>query len=569
MKKNSLKIEKYIKAITVKRAIQKWFIFNLALLIFVPLSFAQEMVTSEIKKVTLYSNQALVKREAIVKVNKGLNDLFLELEAYNVDKDSISAKVIGEGEILSIQSKDVYLKGSHQENINALEQKIKELKVSKRTLMDKKYMLEKKELFLDSLIDLSHPQFPQDKKIFLKIAELKEILDFIASSFQSIHEEKRSLDLRIEDIDKEIKTFEKEWAFLKVTQKKEKKVIQILFDSEKDQAIKIEVSYLAQDAYWKPLYKVSIPSTLKEANLIMFSKIQQKTGEDWKNITLSISNVIPLKGVNLPSPASWLLNIQSPRQKPVRQGKWFSFMEEEKDPSVGDMKGLPDSEDSYEEETTFAYAQKEEALFSFEYQIPQQIDIDSKDKEKILPIFKKKLKGEFFYYTVSRTNTLTFLVFKANADKELLSGPLNVYLDNRFIGKTLLHEKKAGEEIYLNLGADREVKVRRGKIKDKFIETSIGKIETNTIIKELGFKITLENQKDKPIKLKVFDSIPTSSSDIVEIKDINIEPEPIERNYQDQDGVLLWEFVLKPKEKQEITINFVISYPKDLQLIGL
>lgn len=569
MKKNSDKIEKATKVITFKRAIQKWFIFNLALLLFVSLSFAQEMVTSEIKEVTLYSNQALIKREALVKVDKGLNDLFLELEAYNVDKDSISAKVIGEGEILSIQSKDVYLKESAQENINTLEQRIKELKVSKRTLMDKKYVLERKELFLDSLIDLSHPVFPQDKNIFLKIADLEEILDFITSNFQSIHEEKRSMDLRIEYIDKEIKTFEKEWAFLKATQKKEKKVIQILFDSEQEQAIKIEVSYLAQNAYWKPVYKVSIPTTLEEANLIMFSKIQQKTGVDWKNITLSISNVIPLKGVNLPSPTSWLLNIKSPRQKPVRPGKWFSFMKEERTPSIDDIKGVPDSEDSYEKEATFAYAQKEKNLFSFEYQIPQQIDIESKAKETILPIFKKKLKGEFFYYTVPHANTLTFLVFKANVDKELLSGSLNVYLGNRFIGKTLLHEKKAGEEFYLNLGPDREVKVRRKKIKDKFIDTSIVKIETNTTIKELGFKITLENQKDKPIKLKVFESIPVSSSDLVEIKDINIKPEPIERDYQDRDGVLLWEFLLKPKEKQEITINFVITYPKDLQIIGL
>jgi len=54
-----------------------------------------------------------------------------------------------------------------------------------------------------------------------------------------------------------------------------------------------------------------------------------------------------------------------------------------------------------------------------------------------------------------------------SADKELLSGPLNVYFGDRFIGKTFLSEKKAGETFSLNLGADRDVKVKREKIKDK------------------------------------------------------------------------------------------------------
>lgn len=572
-----IKIEKNICTIIYNGVIKKWFIFNLVFLLLVPFSFAQEMVTtSEIKEVTLFSHHALVKRESIVRVNKGLNKLFLELKEFHVEKDSISAKIFGEGEILSVQSRDVYLKESLQEGINTLEQKVKKLKESKRILMDKKDVLNKKELFLNSFIDLSQPQFHEDIKAGLfKITDLEKHLSFIASNFQDINEKKGILDLKIEEIDNEIKTFEKELAFLKASQTKGKKVIEIFFNSTEEQEIKIVANYLVQDAFWKPLYKISIPTTLKEANLIMFSKIQQKTGEDWKNVTLSISNVMPLKGVALSSPKSWLLDVKSPRQKPIKPGKWLSFQREIHAPFLDDeMEELTNSEevygdDVYEDDTTYTYAQKEELAFYFEYKIPQEIDIESKDKETILPIFSKKLKGEFFYYSIPRTNALTFLVFKASADNELLSGPLNVFLGSRFIGKTILNEKKAGEEFYLNLGADREIKVKREKIKDRIIENIFGRIESNSISEEMIFKITLENLKEKPIEIKVFDNIPVSVSNIVEVKDISITPEPIEKNYQEQAGVLLWEFALNPGEKQEVTINFVVIYPKDLQLIGL
>ena len=553
-----------------KKMMRIWLLVIFSSILMVSLSFAQKAAPSKIKEVTLFSNQALIKREAVTKVNKGLNELFLELDVFTIDKDSISAKIFGEGEILSVQCKEVYLKKSPQENIKALEEKRQMLNKSKKILLDEKEILNKKEQFLDSLIYFSQTQVPQDiKTSFPKTDDLEKVLTFLASNFQTINEKKQSLVSRIEETDKEIKVVEKELASLRKPHRVTKKIIELFFNSQKEQEIKIEATYLTQNAFWHPLYKVSVLSTLEELDLIMFSKIQQKTGEDWKDVSLSISNVIPLKGVGLPSPSSWLLDIKRPRPQTKKREKRFSLPKGAMAPMVGEMRELADSEDAFKEEAVFLYAQKEELPLSFEYKIPQILTIESKDKETILPVFTKKLQGRFFYYAVPRINSLTFLVCKARADKELLSGPLNVYFGGRFIGKTFIGEKKAGEKFHVNLGADREIKVKREKIKDKIKETFFGKIERNTIIKEMTFKITVENRKDKPIKIKILDSIPISRTDKVEIKDIKTIPEPIERTYEDKEGVFLWEFALKQKEKREIIIEFVVTYPKDLPLIGL
>lgn len=533
----------------------------------IPLVYAQTIVPSQITSITLFSGQALVKRQAATTVDKGLNELFLEIEAFHVDKDSVTAKVYGSGEIFSVQFRDIPVKESPQESIKVLEQKIDQLKKSKKTLTDQKILLGKKERFLGSLIEFSDTQMPKEIQThFPKTEDLDKTLLFIGSSLENIYQKKQSLDASIEEIDKKINLLEKELATLRVPAKKARKVIEILFNAKHAHKISLEADYLTKNAYWSPLYNVSVPSSLSEVDLTMFSKIRQKTGEDWKHVALSISNVLPLSGVHLPSLSSWLLDIPRPRAdimrkpSPVMMGK--AAPETEAFEAAADLEGP-------KEEAAFAVARKSELPLSFEYNLPQPLDIESRDKETILPLFIKKLKGDFYYYAIPKQSALTFLVCKAKADKELLSGPLNLYFSGRYIGKTFLDEKRAGEEFYLSLGADREIKVKKEKIKDKIKETFFKKIERGTVIRGFAYKITVENLKNRPVLLKVLDNIPVSRTDRIVIEDVHITPEPTQKNYQDREGVMLWEHHLNPEEKQEINIEFVVTYPKNVLPVGL
>jgi uncharacterized protein (TIGR02231 family) len=549
---------------------KRLFISAICVIITTSLAFAEDIVPSRIKEVTLFSRQALIQREAFATINKGLQELLLEVEAFRIDKDSLSAKIFGSGEIFSVQFKEIHVKESPREDIKILEQKIEKLKQTRRTLTDKKDVLNKKELFLNSLITFSHTQGSRDfKTSYPSIEDMEKILKFLASQLYTINTQKQDLDSKIENIDKEIKVLERELISLQEPVKKTKKFIAVLFKSAREQKIKIEATYITRRAQWAPLYKASIPLTLHEVDLAMFSKIQQKTGENWKNVALTISNVIPLQGVNLPSPDTWILDIQRPQARRLKSFGRVAMEKAAPAVSVQETNDKADFDQIQEEEATFAYARKEELPLSFEYKIPQMLDVESRNKETILPLFGRKLEGEFFYYAIPGKSPLTFLVCQAKADKELLSGPLQVYFGGRFTGKTFLQEKKPGENFNLNLGADREVKIKREKIKDKVKETFFGQLDRDTVVRELSFKITMENLKDKPVKLKVLDTIPVSRTDKVKVKDISIKPEPAEKNYQDREGVLLWEYQLQSKEKKEITIEFVVTHPKNQPVQGL
>ena len=140
---------------------------------------------------------------------------------------------------------------------------------------------------------------------------------------------------------------------------------------------------------------------------------------------------------------------------------------------------------------------------------------------------------------------------------------LNVYFEGQYVGKTRLQEKKPGDEFRLNLGADREVAVKREKTGDKADETFLGGFERDTVVRKLTYKITAENRKDRPVRLTVLDRIPVSKTDRIEVKDVRLTPAPDQKNHLDRKGVMRWVLPLKPKEKKEIVLSFTVTYPKE------
>ena len=526
-------------------------------------SLAAETVDSRITQVTLFSNQALVRRDAEATVQAGLNEILLDVEAFHIDPDSVTAKVFGHGEIFSVQYKQIPVQEAPQDNIRILEQKISDRKRSRQALLDQQQALQRQETFLNSFIDFAKTQIPRDIQTDMPdLADLEKTLSFLNTNYQKIFEKNEALNASVENLDQEIRVLEQELDALRVTSRKVRNVIEILFNAEKPQKIKLQASYLSRNAGWQPLYKVAVPTDLKDIQLTLFARVVQKTGEDWSQVSLSISNVIPLSGARLPALSSWVLDL--PRPVPRATGRTADLALQKAAPST--EAGAPQAESEAAQEAGFVEAQRRQLPLSFEYTITQPMTVESRDKETILPLLTKTLAGDFNYFSVPKQSPLTFLVARAEADKELLAGPLNVYFGGQYVAKTILEEKKAGDEFKLNLGADREVAVKREKVKDTVKETFFGKIERDTIVRELAYKITAENLKDTAVQMSVLDAVPVARTDKIEVSDLRITPEPTERNYLDQEGVMRWQVKLGPAASQEIRIEFVVKYPKDVPI---
>ena len=528
------------------------------------LGHATPFVPSHISEVTIFSNQAMVVREGHTHLKPGLNELLVETTAFNVDKESVSAQVFGKGEMISVQIKEIPLAEFPQEQVAVLSEKLRKLNQSRKVLSDKKLVLAKKESFLDGLIDFSKTQIPKDVQTrYPNMENIRETLSFIGSTSTLIHTENQALDIALKDMDKDIATVKKELAAVSGRGRASKQGIEILFNATQEETVPLTVQYLVNSALWQPLYKVSVPMDLSELDLTMFARISQKSGEDWKKIALSVSNVIPVKGVRFPDISSWRLDLPRPSPMLLKRSR-AKVMAEAPDSMAfeEDVHGVADVPAEY------ASASAKELPLSFEYEMPFPVDIDSRDQFSILPLLTKKLSADTFHYSIPGKTNLTFLVADAKADKELLAGKLNVYFGGRYIGNTYLPEKKPAEPFSLNLGADRDVKVKRKKLKDKVKETYFGTIQRDTVVRSFSYKITAENIKDRPVTLKIVDRVPVSKTDKIEVKDIRLTQAPTESSYQDKEGVHLWVLQLSPGEIKEIDLDFTVAYPTGSNPLG-
>ncbi len=520
---------------------------------------AAETAPSRITEVTLFSSQALVTRTAEVPVTAGPNEIQVSVGAFQVDPDSVTAKVFGEGRILAVQYREVPVARTPQDKVRDLEDRLGEHRWRERALQDEKAVLERQETFLNSVVRFAETQVPQDMKTnFPGTESLQGTLEFLGSRFESLAKRKEALDREMEGLHKEIKALEEELAMIRRPAGKVEKFIEILFQGDKDQTVRVEAGCVVGNAYWRPLYRASVPLSLDGVDLTMFSSILQKTGEDWNQADLVVSNVIPLKGVTVPEPDSWVLDIMRPLAG--LEGKMPSS---DRARAAAPMALLKEEEEKAAPEAAFAEAARTELPLSFEYRFPRPVDIPSREKETLLPLFTRNVDGAFFDLAVPRLSPLTFLVCRAKGDGEILAGPLNVYFGGRYVGKTHLGEKKPGEAFDFNLGADREVKVTRTKTIDKVRETYFGRVERGTVVREMGYVIRVENLKKKEVTLRVLDAVPVSRTDRIEVKDVKLLPEPDERNHRGKEGVHLWTLDLKPGEAREISIAFVVTYPRE------
>jgi uncharacterized protein (TIGR02231 family) len=532
----------------------------------VPAMAAEQTVPATITDVVVYTDRAQVTRKGGADVAAGVNRLRVPITAFAVDPDAVTATVNGKGEIIAVQHIEMPVREASQEKVQTLEARIEALKQERRSRTDEKSALQRQEEFLRAVVDFSKTQVPIDLKTRMpETDELGRTLSFLDEGFSRLYQKIHAADQAMGDLDKDIRQVERELQDLRQPGQALQRVIEIQFNAASAQKIGLTATYVVSHASWSPVYRAAVPSDLSGVDLTLFSRIVQRTGEDWQGIALSVSNVVPLAGSRVPDAQSWWVDVPRPETRALRKAA----------PMADTLAQAPLAQQAFEEgpeaeqgPAAFADAARLRSELSFDYAFSEAVDVASGRGDTLLPVFTRRLTGEVYRYAVPRQSGLTYLVCEPQADRELLSGPLNVYFSGRYVGKMMLEEKKAGATFRLGLGADREVVVKREKVIDRRKETFFGKIERDSVVRELGYRIIAENLRDKPIALRIVDSLPVSRVDRIKVDELTLTPGPDEKNLHDRDGVVAWRLSLAPGEKQTLDVRFTLVYPKDLVPAG-
>jgi hypothetical protein len=200
-----------------------------------------------------------------------------------------------------------------------------------------------------------------------------------------------------------------------------------------------------------------------------------------------------------------------------------------------------------------------QTTIEFEIQRPFTIPSDSKNHNVGIQDFQIPAEYKYSAFPVIRPKVLLNGFISGWETLNLIEGEANIFMEGTFTGKNLLELKNFSDTLKISLGADKNVIVKREPEKkfssSKFIGT---KTETTRV-----WKITVRNNKPESISLDLFDQIPVSLNDEIEVTNVNTDGGTIDK----ETGKITWNMKLAPNEQIEKRITYTVRYPKNRSLI--
>lgn len=281
-------------------------LFNiLAFCLFTCFAFAQTepiLLKADIKAVTVFLQDAQILRTGKVQIKKGPNTILLEEVSTYVDAKSISVALNEWARVKSVDHKLNYLaeKSLNAEN-TLLQQRLDSLDLLIRQNNARITVLSEKKSFLNE-----NKRMVGDQGI--AIETLQKSLNFYDKSLTEIVSEQLGLQFENEGILAYRAKVSKQLSDARAIKTTPSGQIVLELESQKDGMLEIEINYIVANAGWFPNYEMKVTSTDEDLSLFYFADIYQKTGVDWKDVKLKLSNAKPRQNGDLPQIDTWNLN---------------------------------------------------------------------------------------------------------------------------------------------------------------------------------------------------------------------------------------------------------------------
>jgi uncharacterized protein (TIGR02231 family) len=219
----------------------------------------------------------------------------------------------------------------------------------------------------------------------------------------------------------------------------------------------------------------------------------------------------------------------------------------------------------------YNYTQSEEKGVALIYKLDRPATLKSDGSEYKLPIAAQALKGNFEYSAYPKLSPYAYLLSRVtNAkDQQLLGGRVNIFLEGDFVGLGNIKTTGPNEEFALYLGVDENVKIKRKQLEKKVDDVFIANIPSPNRKVTYKFNLTVENYKNRKIKVSLFEAMPVSENEKIKVNIANASFAPKDKDWKNRKGIWRWEIELEPKAKQEIFYTYSIECPRDMNIEGL
>jgi len=202
---------------------------------------------------------------------------------------------------------------------------------------------------------------------------------------------------------------------------------------------------------------------------------------------------------------------------------------------------------------------EKQTTVNFEIEIPYSIKSDNKSYS--VDMANYNLPAEYKYFCVPKIDKDAFLIANISDWEKynLLEGEANIFFEDTYIGKTLLDIRYAVDTLQISLGRDKNVSVKREKVKNYTTKQFIGSKKEESRV----WSINVKNNKSQKINMLIFDQVPVSTLEEIKV-DIS---ETSGAKHNIETGEINWDFSIDPNESKKFELKYTVKYPKNRNLI--
>ncbi len=529
-------------------------------------------IETPIVAVTVYTDRALITRRGTIALTGAETALTIAHLPTTLDPDSV--RVSGRGQIpVKLQGVTIDRQFTTEpvgDQIRSVSEEIDRLEIEKTRLQVQLDTLTLQSEFIQGLRQKTEQSFSRNLATKgIDLEDTSNLLNFIGSKHTEYATNREEILLQKQQIEKQLQALQSQLKQLQRPHSKESFQITVAIapeatsetSGETPAEFQLEVTYVVQNASWKPLYDLRVQQ--QTLHLTYLAAITQTSGENWSDISLTLSTAKPGLGQLPPKLEAWYIDLPRSRSNwteddAIMLGVAAPMM---KARSIRLEESIPE-EPEYDADIEVAEISQDGGVVTF--QIGGSTNIPNDGNPHKVTILNEPIPCQFTYLAMPRL--VSFAYLQANAQNRsdgatLLPGKANIFREQVFVGTTDLENIAPGQEFKINLGIDEVLKFDRTLIERQADKKLLGSNRRITY----AYRITVTNLSDRPTKLDLHDQIPHSRTDLIKVK-LNKTTPTIAIG---ELGRLHWHLDLAANRKTEVYYQFAIEHPENAQITGL
>lgn len=313
----------------------------------------------------------------------------------------------------------------------------------------------------------------------------------------------------------------------------------------------LQLRYQVRGPGWQPGYRATLDTSSQQVKLERTALVAQSSGEDWRDVPLTLSTGQPTAHTVAPLPLPWRIaqaQPEPPRPAPMARAAKSRAMVEM---AAADAPPEPSFDAS-------VFEGSHATLFK----LPQRINVPSHGEQLTLSLGTQQLDTRMVVRTVPARDLGAYLIASFTLPEGVWpDGAVTLYRDSAYVGQGRL---QAADVAKNGLGFGRDERVQVQALPTSQQQGSSGLLGSRQQ-REVRTAWEVRNQHRNPITLQLLDAAPVAEQQDIRVQS-RYQPLPTTTSWNEQPGSLLWEQTLPAGASTRISAEHQISWPDDMQL---